>query len=266
MKFYIAVDLEGCAAVAGSPRESLTSSPDFAFARRQGTREASAAARGLFAGGATQVIVWDNHGMSLNLDYEALDPRCEIAAGIFPHRFPGLEEDFAGVLLIGYHSRDNVAEAVLAHTYSSTSIQWMKVNGVEMGEIGIDAAITAEQGVPVLLVASDDKGCAEAVEGLAGVTTVQTKRSLGWSGVISLHPEAACARIEAAAQEVASSLQQAAQAGTLPRATPLEGPVTLEKRFKRLDEAEAHLKGATLWERTSPHSVKATLPRLSAFF
>nr|WP_309695745.1 M55 family metallopeptidase [Armatimonas sp.] len=70
MKFIIGVDCEGPACVVGAPGKTLTDSPDFAFARKQATREADAAARACFDAGAEQVIVWDNHGSSLNLDYD----------------------------------------------------------------------------------------------------------------------------------------------------------------------------------------------------
>ena len=89
MKFVIGVDLEGAACVVGSPGGSLNDSRNLAFAKLQATREADATARALFDAGATQVIVWDNHDGSLNLDYDRLDPRCDIALGVgFPHRWP----------------------------------------------------------------------------------------------------------------------------------------------------------------------------------
>ena len=96
MKFVVAVDCEGVACAVGTAGSSLGSSPNLEFVRRQATREAAAAARGLFAAGADQVIVWDNHGGSLNLDYDALDERCDVALGTgFEHRFPGLDGSFA---------------------------------------------------------------------------------------------------------------------------------------------------------------------------
>ena len=75
MRFAIAVDCEGVACGVGSPGASLNSSRNLEFAKLQATREASAAARGLFDAGAEQVIVWDNHNGSLNLSYDDLDER-----------------------------------------------------------------------------------------------------------------------------------------------------------------------------------------------
>jgi D-aminopeptidase len=47
---------------------------------------------------------------------------------------------------------------------SSLRYQWMKVNGVEVGEIAIDAAVAGELGVPVIFVSSDSAGIKEAKE------------------------------------------------------------------------------------------------------
>ena len=90
MKFGIGVDCEGVACVVGSPGAALNSSRDLEFAKLQATREANAVARGLFEAGAEQVIVWDNHNGSLNLHYDLLDERCDIALGVgFSHRWSG---------------------------------------------------------------------------------------------------------------------------------------------------------------------------------
>lgn len=45
MKFMIAVDCEGVACVVGNEGRALSESSDFAFARKQATKETNAAAR-----------------------------------------------------------------------------------------------------------------------------------------------------------------------------------------------------------------------------
>ncbi len=163
MKFVIAVDCEGPAGVVGAPGGSLNDAPtQYEFARRQATAEASAAARGLFAAGAKQVIVWDTHGGGVNLVYEELDERCDIFHGANGGRLSMLDRSFSGLLFIGYHARDNTLAAPLAHTFSSARYQWIKINGREIGEMTVDAAVAGALGVPVLFVASDDKAVAVA--------------------------------------------------------------------------------------------------------
>ena len=260
MKFVVAVDCEGVAGTVGSPGAGLGASPDFEFARLQATREADAAARGLFAAGATQVIVWDNHGSSLNLHYDQLDERCDIALGVgFAHRFPGLDSTFAGVVLIGYHARDNTEDGVLCHSFSSATYQYMKINGQEVGEMGIDGAMAGERGVPVIMVASDDKGTAEARAFFPGVETVTTKQALGWNAAISKHPKRAVDEIGATVQQAVAKLSQL-------RPFCFAPPLTLEIRFKRLDAAQAASRGFKRGQRVDPHTVRWDLEALSDYF
>jgi sulfate permease, SulP family len=74
--------LRGAGRGGGRARGTLTEATEqYRFACRQATAEASACARGLFAAGAEQVVVYDAHGRGVNLDYEALDERCDIFLG-----------------------------------------------------------------------------------------------------------------------------------------------------------------------------------------
>jgi D-amino peptidase len=253
MKFFIAVDCEGVACGVGSSGQSLSASPNFAFACRQATREANAAARALFENGATQVIVWDNHNGSLNLDYEAIDERCDILLGTgLEHRFQTIDASFTGILFIGYHSRDNVIDAPLAHTYSSTAVQSLKVNGVEVGEMAIDAAVAGTFGVPPLFVASDDKAVAEAGQFFPGIQTVTTKVGLSWSAALSKHPK----RVEA---EIYEGVKRAITHRATMQPFAFESPLTLEMRFKRIDAADAAARSKSGWTRVDAHTVSRTV-------
>ena len=83
------------------------------------------------------------------------------------------------MIFLGYHAKALTPDGTLAHSYSSASIQGMWLNGREVGEIGVDAAIAAEHNVPVVMVSGDDKCCAEARSWLPGVVTCQTKVGTG---------------------------------------------------------------------------------------
>ena len=260
MKFIVAVDCEGVACAVGSPGASLNESRDLEFAKLQATREADACAKGFFDAGAEEVIVWDNHNGSLNLDYDLLDQRCKIALGVgFAHRFPGLNSSFSGVAFIGYHAMDNTLDAVICHTFSSTTYQYMKINDREVGEMGIDAAMAGAQDVPVIFVASDDKGTAEARNFFQGVETVTTKDALGWNAAISKHPQRAIAEIRAGAKIAAERLSDFAP-------FRFAQPLALEIRYKRIEAAQAASRGLKAGERIDPYTVRWHLDCLADYF
>ena len=260
MKFVVAVDCEGVACGVGAPGGSLTGSRNFEFAKLQATREADAAVRGLFAAGAEQVIVWDNHGGSGHLNYDMLDERCDIAMGSgFEHRFPGMDESFDGVALIGYHAMDNTIDGAMAHSFSSVTYQYIKVNGQEVGEMAIDGAMAGLQGVPVIFVASDDKGTAEARRFFPGIETVATKQALGWNAVVSKHPKRVVT-------EVYETIQKAVAKLDALKPFTFETPIEMEFRYKRMDAAQAASRGFKRGERVDPYTVRFTLQSLDEYY
>lgn len=189
MKFMIGVDCDGPACVVGDPGRALSNSRDMVYAREQATRETDAAARALFDSGATQVLVWDNHGFGSNLIFDQLDRRCEVLLGTgFGRRFPLLDESFTGVVMIGYHAMEGTSNAVLAHTYSPDAYRAIRVNGQTVGEIALDASVAGELGVPLIFIASDEKGCDEALGFMPWIEIVATKNGFGRNCAYSKHP------------------------------------------------------------------------------
>lgn len=260
MRFMIGVDCEGPACVVGAPGGTLGDSRNDEFAKLQATREADAAARGLFEAGAEQVIVWDNHGGSLNLDYDMLDERCDILLGVGAGcRWAGMEESFSGVLMVGYHPMDNTPDGVLAHTFTSVGYQWMKINGVEVGEIEVDAACAGLLGVPLIFVASDEKGTAEARRFMPWVETVATKQGLGWNMALSKHPKRAVREIYEGAKRAAERLAEM-------KPFTFDEPVTITIRHKRLEAAQAASRSKQGWKRIDPYTVERTVERITDHF
>ncbi len=165
MKTYlIAVDLEGVHDVCGMPYEESPiygiprTSDEYKRAVASATEEINVAVDELFACGAGKVVVWDNHGGGKNLDFAKIDSRAEqyIPDNLKPRMEFMPRFAFDGVLYIGYHSRAGSPRGVLSHTYNSVEIQYIKINGKQVGEFDIDSYIAAHYGVPSVFVASDD--------------------------------------------------------------------------------------------------------------
>ena len=230
-KFYIGVDCEGAACVVGEPGKGLGQGGQYRFAVQQAAREANAAAQELFELGAETVVIWDNHGNGCNFDYELLDSRVNIALGSGHRgRFPLLDEDYAGVMFIGYHARENTAGAVLAHSYSSAAYQYYKLNGREVGEMEVDAAFAALKEVPVMFCASDYCGIRQAKESFPWVETVVTKKGMSWTSAVSKHPLAVCEEIRETVRRAALRLEEM-------ECYRLPSPLEVEIRYKRMEDA-----------------------------
>ena len=60
-------------------------------------------------------------------------------------------EGFDGLCLVGLHAMQHVPGALLAHSYLR-EYDAIFLNGRKVGEIGIEAALAGEQGIPLVLV------------------------------------------------------------------------------------------------------------------
>lgn len=233
LRVLISVDMEG---IAGVVHEAQTDpyAPVHAAEYRRAcewmTDEANAAIRGAFAAGATSVLVNDAHWDGRNLIADRLDPRAELLSGS-PKPLSMMHgiADADVACLVGYHGRAGTIDAVIDHTYNDT-IAELTLNGVVVGELGINAALAGSHDVPVVLVTGDAATCDEA-RALLGMDlpVVVTKTSLGRQAARMLHPTEACRRIEAAAQAACGG-----------RRAPwrVTEPVDLVVRFVRTHQAD----------------------------
>lgn len=173
LKVYISTDMEGCSGVTCSEQVAADEG------KRLMAEDMNACIEGCFAAGATEVVIRDLHSGGRNVDPQAIDKRAKLIQGKTPgSRFKDIEGSDA-LILLGYHAMALTPNGTLAHSFSSASIQGMWLNGREVGEIGVDAAIAAEHNVPIVMVSGDDKCCAEARDWLPDVVTCQTKVGTG---------------------------------------------------------------------------------------
>ncbi|MCY0869448.1 MAG: M55 family metallopeptidase [Firmicutes bacterium] len=179
MKIYVSADMEGIGGVVF--REQLVAGEVlYEEARRLLTAEVNAVVQCLLEQGVEEVVVKDAHRTGLNFCLEELHPGARYAIGGFAmrDRFAGLDESFSGAFLIGYHAMGGTRAAIRDHTMTALTWQSLELGGRAIGEIGLDALLFGLYGVPVVLVAGDDKACAEARSELGqDVVTYETKRA-----------------------------------------------------------------------------------------
>jgi D-amino peptidase len=227
MRVYLSVDMEG---VAGVVHEDQTNPIDpncageYGRFRRIMTGEANAAVEGAVAAGATRVVVNDSHWLMRNLLAEDLHPAAELVSGSTKPRsmLEGIEEGFDAACFIGYHARAGTAHAILDHTYTSRIFR-VTLNGQEVGELGLNAALAGRFGVPVALVSGDQALAAEC-EALLGEGTraVVVKHAVARHGARSLAPEEARRRIR---EGVTPAVRKP------PKPWTVSSPATIEVEF-----------------------------------
>ncbi len=188
MKVYISADIEGVCGVVALDH-TKRDGKDYDMARTLMTKEVNAAAEGAFEGGATEVVVNDSHGSKINLLTEELDERVSIIIGS-PKPLSMVQgvEGCDAAFFVGYHSRAGTADAVLDHTYHGRTVYSIRVNGTEMGELGINALLAGYFEVPVVLVTGDKKTTGEALQLIDHVEVVPTKEGIGRLAAQSAHP------------------------------------------------------------------------------
>jgi len=257
VRVFVSIDLEGVAGVSDR-RQVNRGTDDFEHARTLMAGEANAVARGAFDAGADTVVVNDSHGDLCNLRPGDLDDRVllQIGSGKSPHGMIfRADTGFDAALFVGYHARAGTAGGVLEHSYSSTTVAEIRVNGDPWGETELNAAVVGSYGIPVALVAGDDLVCEQARAMLPATRVVAVKQALGYRAARSVSPAVAQARLEQAARECLGV--------TLPEPFCPPGPFRLEMDFvtTAMAEAAAVLPGTA---RASSRSVVVDAPSIDA--
>jgi D-amino peptidase len=233
MKVFVMTDMEGISGICRRGHVS-PSDPLYAEGRRYLVQDVNACVDGCFAGGADAVVVRDAHGGARHFIWADLDPRADYIMGESGRqRMPDIEECDA-LMLLGYHAMAGTPEAILEHTMSSAAWQNFWMNGRKTGEIGIDAGIGADYGVPTIMVSGDDKACAEAEEFIPGVVTACVKQGLSVEGGRLLSPEHAHRLI---ADKAAEAVKKAGQIEPV----KVEPPVVM--RLERVSRGRLPVRG-----------------------
>src|SRR5579872_3641304 len=181
-KIYILWDMEGTSGVftreqawywEAGVRENVA-----AKARDLFTADVNAVSAASLAAGASELIVCDTHhgGGNLLRDKLSADPRITYSYrsrgtqdGML-RWMPGLDRTVAGLMLPGHHAKALTESAFLPHT---SHIEWVdfRINGLSVGEIGLEACYAGHWDVPLIFVEGDEAACYEARQQFPGVVT-----------------------------------------------------------------------------------------------
>ncbi len=257
-RVFISVDMEGITGVL-QPAQLGPQGFEYQRAREWMTAEVKAAIDGARAAGATDFIVCDAHGNAQNLLIDQLPDDVRVVRG-FPRpleMMQGIEQGADAVLLVGYHASEWTAGAVRSHTMSSARLLGIKVNGVEVMEAVINAAIAGHFGVPVVFISGDRAAVTQLQKTLPAVEGAIVKEAFGYHSVITVTP----ARGQQLIREgVTRAIRNAGRAEPYTFKTPID----FEVGFKATIDAEraAYVPGVT---RADAHFVRGSVPDILQF-
>ena len=192
MKVYISCDMEGVAGIVDWSQCRPPGQP-YEEGRRLLLGEVNAAIDGAMAGGATEIVCNDSHGTMNNLDPAELHGQAAYVSGRHKPRYmmQGLDATADLVFMVGYHGSISGESSVLSHTYNPAVISAVELNGVPVGESGINALVALACQAPVGLITGDQHTIAEADPFLPDAERVVVKESFTRFGAANLHPEVA---------------------------------------------------------------------------
>lgn len=249
LKVYISADMEG---VTGAVTGDQLGPGGFEYGafREIMTGEVLAAIEGARAAGATEILISDSHGNGQNLLLDRLPEDVKVVRS-WPRplmMMEGIDASFDAAVFIGYHAGTTNPEGVRAHTMSSANLARVALNGREVHEAGLNAAIAGHFDVPVVMVSGDDATIAETRALLGDIEGAEVKRAISFHAATTLTPAAGRAlirdRVEAALRRLDDF-----------QPFVLDGPVTLDLTYKnyRPSQVAAFMPGI---ERADAHSIR----------
>jgi len=249
LKVYISADMEG---VVGAVTGDQLGPAGFEYGRfRQFmTNEVNAAIEAAREAGATEILVSDSHGNGENLLMEQLPSDIQLVRS-WPRplmMMEGIDETFDAAIFIGYHSSTTNTRGVRAHTMSSANLTAVRLNGIEMLEAGINAAIAGDFGVPVVMISGDDAVVEEARRVIGDMEGAVLKWALGFHSARTVMPEVGYSIIKEKTRAALARIDDF-------EPYRLEGPIELEVSFKNYMPAElmAYL---PIVERVDAHTIR----------
>lgn len=202
MKVFISLDMEGISGIS-EWEDVIPGRRHYEAGRRLLTHDVNAAIEGALEAGATQIIVNESHGPMNNLLLEELHPAADVIRGFFKPlcMMQGIDDTCDAAFFIGYHGKAGAGEAVLNHTLSGVAIHRLVLNGKEVGEAGLNAAIAGAFRVPVVLVTGDSQTAQEVETDIPGVYAVAVKTGITGLSSLAMHPQRARELIRQTAKE-----------------------------------------------------------------
>ncbi|MEM4537236.1 MAG: M55 family metallopeptidase [Thermosphaera sp.] len=157
MKAFISIDVEGLPGVSSTTMLNPWNS-QYERTVRIITKIVNVLIEQLSRDGFNDIVVADSHGLMTNIDYLDVHGQAKILQG-YPRPYSmvtPLDSTYDASLFIGYHSAAGTTHGILDHTMSGRTFSEIRINGARASEFLINGIYSAENNVPVILVAGDE--------------------------------------------------------------------------------------------------------------
>jgi D-amino peptidase len=255
LKIYISADMEGLGGVV-SERQVSSGKSEYEPFREFMTAEVNAAIEAAIEAGATEIVVSDSHGSGQNILVDKLHPEGRLVRS-FPRELDmmhGIDGSFDAAIFVGYHAGE-WRPGVLSHTMDGNIIE-LKLNGVNMGEPGFNAAIAGHFGVPVAAASGDQVMIDDLKRLVPGLEGAEVKYAYGRTSALTLHPTKVRQLIREATLNGLSRLQTM-------EPYQVQKPITMDLTFKNEVTAEVASMIPTV-ERTAANGIRIVVPDMPA--
>jgi D-amino peptidase len=232
MKVFISADIEGVSGVVHGEHTNRDGR-EHDYARMLMTKEVNACVEGALEAGAEKVVVNDSHGTMRNIYHEELHSKAELILGS-PKKLAmmeGISSEFDAVLFVGYHTMMG-SEGVLNHTFHGGVVGSIEVNGIEMGEFGLNALVAGHFNVPVVFVSGCNLVAEEARVCIRDIHSAVVKKTINQTVAQNLHPVKAREVVKEVTKKVLMDYKDI-------KPFVLEGPYRVEMKFLHTGLADA---------------------------
>jgi len=198
MKIMIRSDIEGVTGVT-----TYKQAEGSEFGKQMLMNDLLACINGILSTGNHEIVIYDEHTDGRNVDITQLPDSVGVIMGKPEYRgdWGGIDSSYNIMMMVGFHARSGVADALLPHSYSRKNLN-IRINGTVVGEIGMEAAVAGDFGVPLWLVTGDSAGMAEAEQTIRGVKTVSVKEAMGEFEALCYSPKVTSRKIFDTAKSV----------------------------------------------------------------
>lgn len=214
MRIVIMTDLEGVSGIVDFSQVYSTGKA-YPQSRELLTAEVNAACEGALEAGADRILVVDGHGPG-GINAWNVHPKALYGGRV--NAFWGFDlEPWDAIFLLGHHAMAGVEDGNLNHTYMSTTITGMTLNGRPVGEIGMNIYLAGWFNLPVVLISGDRAACREGADYVPAIEQAIVKEGINQSCAVSHAPETARAIVR---EHAARALKRKAEI----RPVRLDGP------------------------------------------